>query len=468
MNTTVTTSTPQTPEHIGQWSSQFNWPLIPLHAALLHTGEVIGWEYNLAGGPYLWNPVTNQFTAVTMTTTNMFCAGLGALPDGRLLSVGGHTDTHVGTKTVYVFDPLTRAWSAAPNMTYGRWYPTVTGLPDGRSLITAGEINCNECNALIPEIYDPLTNQLSLLSSASHNFGYYPHMYVLPNGGVFAAATAKYAITSQLLNPSTLTWSAVDTATVDGGSSVMYLPGKIMKSGTSHDPDLPPDPSSNRTYTIDMTAPSPHWTETAPMAFPRTYHTLTSLPDGNVLVTGGGLTTNPTDSAIAVLPAEMWSPSTQTYTTLASLHAARLYHSIAILLPDARVLVAGGGRFFGYPSSDPSDRANAEIYSPPYLFKGPRPSISTAPQEGVYDSSINVGTPNAASIASVSLIKLATVTHAFNIDQRYLPLQFTASGNALTVQLPANANLAPPGYYMLFIVDSNGVPSTGSMIRIHQ
>jgi hypothetical protein len=247
----------------------------------------------------------------------------------------------------------------------------------------------------------------------------------------------------------------------------MYLPGKIMKSGTSHDPDLPPDPSSNKTYTIDMTAPSPHWTETASMAFPRTYHTLTSLPDGNVLVTGGGLTTNPTDSAIAVLPAEMWSPSTQTYTTLASVHAARLYHSIAILLPDARVLVAGGGRFFGYPSDDPSDRATAEIYSPPYLFKGARPSITTAPQEGVYASSINVVTPNAASVASVSLIKLATVTHAFNIDQRYLPLQFTPSGNALTVQLPANANLAPPGYYMLFIVDSNGVPSTGSMIRIH-
>src|SRR5262249_34870013 len=140
----------------------------------------------------------------------------------------------------------------------------------------------------------------------------------------------------------------------------------------------------------------------------------------------------------------------------------------ALLLPDGRVLVGAGGRYNGYPSNDPYDRLNAEIYSPPYLFKGARPTITSAPGDGAYGASISVATPNAASIASVSLIKLGSMTHAINMDQRYVPLTFSQGAGGLNVTLPANANLAPPGYYMLFIVDSNGVPSTASMIRMHQ
>ena len=145
----------------------------------------------------------------------------------------------------------------------------------------------------------------------------------------------------------------------------------------------------------------------------------------------------------------------------------RLYHSNALLLPDARVLIEGGGRFYGFPSNDPSDRLSGEIYSPPYLFKGPRPSISSAPQAATYGSSIVVQTPDAANIASVSLIRLGSVTHTFNTDQRFLPLTFSATNGQLTVHAPANSNLAPPGYYMLFILDGNGVPSTAAIMQIH-
>jgi hypothetical protein len=291
-------------------------------------------------------------------------------------------------------------------------------------------------------------------------------MYVMPDGRVFASSTAEYPIASQILNLTTGTWSVVDPVPVDGGSSVMYLPGKIMKSGTSHDPDRPPDPSTNRTYVIDMTAPSPHWVETAPMAFSRTYHNLTSLPDGNVLVTGGGSTSDAVALGGARLMAELWNPTTQTYTSLSAGSVPRLYHSWAMLLPDARVLVGAGGRFNGYPSNDPSDMLNAEIYSPPYLFKGARPVISSAPQSANVNTSITVQTPQAASIASVSLIRLASVTHAFNADGRFVPLSFTAGAGQLSVQMPANSNLAPPGYYMLFIVDGNGVPSTAAIMRV--
>jgi hypothetical protein len=286
----------------------------------------------------------------------------------------------------------------------------------------------------------------------------------LPDGRVLAAATAEHPIVSRVLDVNTQTWSVVDPDAVDGGSSVMYLPGKVMKSGTSFNADDPPVPSAATTYVLDMTQASPGWLETAPMLFPRTYHNLTLLPDGTVLATGGGITTDPVDPGIAVKAAELWSPVTETWTTMASMQTPRLYHAIALLLPDARVLVAGGGRFFG--QVDPTDRLNGEIYSPPYLFKGPRPVITSAPTLAAYGGTLAIQTPNASSIAAVSLIKLGSVTHAFDMDQRFLSLVFTPSGNALSVQAPAHANLAPPGYYMLFIVNTNGVPSVAAILKL--
>jgi hypothetical protein len=197
------------------------------------------------------------------------------------------------------------------------------------------------------------------------------------------------------------------------------------------------------------------------MAFPRTYHNLTSLPDGNVLVTGGTETTDPDNRAVSVLAAEMWSPSTQAFTTMASMVTPRVYHSTALLLPDGRVLVAGGGEYNGTMP----DQLNAEIYSPPYLFKGARPTVTSYPSTLQYGGSFAVQTPDAANIASVSLIRLGSVTHAFNQNQRFIPLSFTASSGSLTIQEPANANIAPPGHYMLFLVNSAGVPSVGAIVQ---
>jgi hypothetical protein len=144
----------------------------------------------------------------------------------------------------------------------------------------------------------------------------------------------------------------------------------------------------------------------------------------------------------------------------------RLYHSTALLLPDARVLVAGGGRENGRSQPDPKDEPNAEIFSPPYLFKGARPAISSAPSIIQYGNTFTVATPDAARIASVSLIALSAVTHAFNENQRFVPLAFEQASGSLNVRAPANGNLAPPGPYMLFIVDSNGVPSVAAMTRL--
>ena len=200
------------------------------------------------------------------------------------------------------------------------------------------------------------------------------------------------------------------------------------------------------------------------MNFARTYHTMVLLPDGNVLVTNGGQTTNAIGVNTAVHQAEMWSPATQEFSRLASMVAPRLYHSTALLLPDGRVLVAGGGRF--NPINEPTDQLSSEIYSPPYLFNGARPVISSVPGTIQIAATFTVITPDALQISSVALIRLGAVTHAFDQNQRYVPLTFQQAPGGLTVHSPSSANLAPRGHYMLFIVNSNGVPSVASIIKV--
>jgi len=454
-----------TPALVGQWGSVFSWPIVAVNTSLLPNGNVLTYDGQTVGyDARLWNPTTGTFLSVPNPTTNMFCSGQCQLADGRILVAGGHFSGHVGLRDTNIFNSTTSAWSLVAPMKTQRWYPTVTTLGDGRVLVTAGEINCSGCSAPLPEIYNPQTNVWTELGSASLSMPYYPHMYLLPDGRVLAAGTSEHPIVTQVLTIGTQTWSIVDPDPFDGGSSAMYLPGKVIKSGTSADPDLPVFPSATTTYVIDMTQPTPRWQQTPPMGYPRTYHTLTILPDGDVLATGGGTTTNAIGVSTAVLPAEIWSPVTQTWTIVASMGAPRLYHSEALLMPDARVLVLGGGHFNGI--NEPTDQLSAQYYSPPYLFNGPRPTITSAPATITYGGSFTVQTPQAAGIAAVTFIRLGSVTHTINMDQRLVPLAFTAGGGSLTVQAPANGNLAPPGYYMLFILDANGVPSVAAIMKI--
>jgi chitodextrinase len=461
----VTVGTP-TGSTAGQWAAPVAWPIVAVHANLLATGEILAWDgQDFGNQATLWNPAGGTFTSVPNSLTNIFCGGQCLLPDGRALVAGGHNGAHIGLRDTNLFDPATRTWSRVAPMAVGRWYPTVTALPDGRMLVTAGEIDCGGCVATIPEVFDPQLASWTQLTGASMSFPYYPHMFVLGDGRVLAAATTEAPIVSRVLDIPTQTWSAVDpTTAVDGGSSAMYAPGKILKSGRSVDPDQPVIPSTATTYVLDMNQPTPAWRQTASMNFARTYHTLTLLPDGTVLATGGGPNTDALGVDNAVLAAELWSPATETWTTLASMQRPRLYHSTALLLPDARVLVLGGGRFNG--GDAPTDQKSSEIFSPPYLFKGARPVITSAPTTATYGAGIGVQTPDAASIGSVVLMKLGTVTHSFNTNQRIVPLAFTAGAGTLSVQTPANANLAPPGHYMLFILNTNGVPSVASIVQL--
>jgi hypothetical protein len=289
-------------------------------------------------------------------------------------------------------------------------------------------------------------------------------MFLLSDGRLLDAGPDT---TTRILDPSNWTWSTIGTSPFDGMSAVMYRPNKIMKAGSWADPDFngsaqPLYQSRADTAVLDMNATSPAWRSTAPMAYPRSYQNLTLLPDGTVLASGGMTDSDGTDLSKAVLPAEIWNPDTETWTTVASEQIGREYHSTALLLPDGRVLMAGGGQLPGSPAVN---ETNAEVYSPPYLFKGARPTISSAPSLVQYGQSFTVSTPDASTISKVSLVRLPSVTHAFDQDQRFQFLNFTAGSGQLTVTAPATANLAPPGYYMLFVVNGNGVPSVASMVR---
>jgi hypothetical protein len=403
----------------------------------------------------VWDPVFNAFVSIG-APANIFCSSVEQMADGRIFAAGGHVGAHFGLTVAQAFDPVAQSWTVLPDMNFPRWYPTTTILPDGRLISLSGETSCAECFVRTPEIYNPATNAWSQLSSAQFSFAYYPHVFVLSNGRVLVSSTAEDPTASQVLDVAAQSWTPIGGPAVDGGSALMYAPGKVLKSGTSIDPDTPARTSMATAYVLDTTQASPTWRAVQSMAFPRAYHYLTSLPDGSVLLTGGGPTTAATDTANAIRQAELWSPATETWTTLASMNAPRLYHSIALLMPDGRVMVGGGGRFDDLTA--PTDQFSAEFFT--------RPVIGSAPATVAYGTNFAVQTPDAARIAKVSLIRYGAVTHSINMGQHFVPLAFTAGGSSLTVTAPANANQAPPGNYMLFLVDTNGVPSLAATVRL--
>jgi hypothetical protein len=259
----------------------------------------------------------------------------------------------------------------------------------------------------------------------------------------------------------------------DYGTAAMYEPGKILVVGGGGNSSWPtPDPKASTptatAETIDLNAGTPTWQNVAPMSVPRRHLNSTILPDGQVLITGGtsgGGFVN-INEGLAEKAAEMWNPSTKEWTTLASNSVMRVYHSVSILLPDGTVLHGASGNAMAGAVPVP-DENNHEIFSPPYLFKGARPTITSAPPASVgYGQSFTITTPNAAQVTTVRWIHIGTVTHAFDFGQRANTLTFTPTETGVSVTAPSGPNLAPPGYYILFILNRNGVPSTGQIIKL--
>jgi hypothetical protein len=450
------------PSISGQWSPVENWPIVTVHGVLLHTGKVLIFDRPSAGPTArVWDPATNAFTSVPNSTTDLFCAGHVSMSDGRVLVVGGHGGgpPNQGTADVNIFDPVGLNWTLVRSMAFKRWYPTATALPDGRVLVMSGSATNLTDYIATPEVYDPANNTWTRLTSAALTMPTYPQMFVLPDGRIANPGNYEYPAPTRILNLANQTWTTVDATSRDGGS-VMYEPGKVLKCGSSADSGFS-GPAAATTFAIDFTSPTPTWQQTASMSYPRAHHGMTILADGKVLVTGGGTQRDGYYVENAVYHPELWDPATKTWAVMAPASRPRLYHSIAMLLPDGRVLSSGGGR-----DGPGVDQLNAAIFSPPYLFKGARPAIQSAPDVVAYSSSFELQTPDAATVAAVHLIKIGAPTHAYDQDQRLVKLSFAPAAGGLSILAPANANIAPPGHYMLFLINGNGVPSVSRIVRL--
>jgi hypothetical protein len=445
---------------VGSWSSVFSLPTVAVNLTLLKTNKVLFYEDG--SSPTVWDYLNNVFTSVP-TSADLFCSGQTALADGRILVVGGYggSGSNLGIANAEIFDPSNNSWTIVPKMSYARWYPTATPLSDGRVIVMGGWQTDQHSNVGIPEIYDPVANTWTQLTNANNPFETYPFIYMLPDGRLVHVNGSEYPTVTDILNLNTQAWSTVDPNVTDGGSAAMYLPNEIMKAGSATDSQNS-GPSASTTFVLDMTQASPAWHQTASMVYPRSFLNLTTLPDGTVLATGGETDKNGGNISNAVYAAELWSPTTQAWTTMASMHTPREYHGTALLLPDARVLVSGMGADFG----NVPDEMSAEFYSPPYLFKGPRPTITQAPAQIAYGQNFFVQTPDGAAISSAVLIRTGAVTHFFDQNTRFVPVSFQQTSGGLTVTAPANGTAAPPGYYMLFIVNSNGVPSVAPFVEL--
>lgn len=447
---------------MGRWDGAFSTPVVDVHMHLLPTGKVLMWGDQ--GDAQLWDPAnpSGGFTPVTKTF-RMYCSGHTILRDGRLLVVGGTSPSTRGLRLATVFDPVSRSWSATSSMAQGRYYPTITALPDGEVLAVSGH-DTTLADVTVPEVWNGSAwRQLTGAPLAIPN-PYYPAMFVAPNGKVFLAGFPQ---TSQYLDVTGAgQWTPVAERNVADrtmGSAVMYAPGKILYAGGG-------DPPTASAEVIDLNQPAPSWRSVQSMAFARRQMNATLLADGSVLVTGGTSGPGFNSQAGAVHDAELWNPQTETWTMMAAESKTRTYHGTALLLPNGKVLSSGSGEGGGIPFA--SSQFSAQVFSPPYLFNSDgspagRPSITSAPATLFYGQPFTVQTPDAGSVTRGTLIRLSSVTHAFNMSQLIYGLAFTAAGqSAVSATAPPNATIAPPGPYMLFLINGSGTPSVAKMVTV--
>ena len=469
----------------GEWGPEVPWNIVPLHMSLLPDGKLLAWgREEMDGGmgqPRLWDPSTGDPTgaAMVMADTMLFCAGHALMPDGNLMVSGGHKDDDRGLDVTNIFEYQTGTWRAGlPKMAFGRWYPTVTTLPDGRMITVAGQDSASNV-VKIPEIWENGA-WVQLPGADNVELPYYPRDFVDPTSGQLFMAGER--IMSRWLDVDGSTggdrgrWisgpSHIWPFNRDYGSAVMYESGKILYVGgggyTGWDTPDPRSPTPTETAEkIDLTAGVKSWTSAGSMSSPRRHHTATVLPDGQVLVTGGVSGGGFNDVASGVRAAEIWDPATNEWSTLASNAVVRAYHSVSILMPDGTVLhgASGDADIPGTTTPYPAQRSH-QIFRPPYLFKGARPEITDAPASATWGQSFNVTTPAAGQVTAVRWIRLGAVTHGFDMSAMAVSLEFTRGQGSLSVTAPANRNVAPPGHYLMFVLNRNGVPSEGRIIRV--
>jgi hypothetical protein len=467
----------------GQWTDTLSWPNMAIASAVLPNGNVISYGREFAaenpphyvippgrhdGVPYMWNPSTGAFTNIdTPAHDDLFCSGLAIMADGSVIIMGGNAVfDQVGQRFNRKFNYLTNTWTLGANMAAGRWYPTVTTMSNGDVFVISGA-DTNQAINPIPEVYHHASNTYTELTGLNNAVNFWVWMFVAPNGNLFYSGdgAATYFISTSGTGSTVggFIWTQSELIR-SYGSAVMYDAGKILIVGGGN-------PGATSAEIIDLTQGSPAWQYTASMNFARRQMNALILANGQVMASGGSSGPDFNPATNIVYTPEIWDPVVQTWTEMANYKMPRLYHSETLLLLDGRVLSVGGGQ---PAATGLNDNFNAEIYSPTYLFNpdgsavtASRPIITSAPTQVTYNQNFSVNVQNvAAGTAKVLWTRLNAVTHAIDMNQRLNHLSATQSGNTLTVTSPANANLAPPGHYILWVLNANGVPSVGSVIQI--
>jgi hypothetical protein len=518
----------------GKVSPIYTWDLMPIHAALMPNGKVFAWgggnDYNKDTNLTVWDPALgegpNARTRIYYTNGNLFCAGFSHLPDGKLLIAGGHWNNFVGVPNANIFDSATPDISQALNPTTsmyaeklpnavgnprgdkdfdptlyykdpkhtGRWYPSTTPLANGEIMVSEGYSSILSVTNNLPEVWQSNSGGgwRALDNAKITDVGalsYYPFMYPRPNGEVvrIGPEATMYAFTTNGTGAVRKLNRRPDNITRDYGSAAMFAPGKILLVGGNGGDGAGIDPL-NTGVVVDITTDQPTVTPTAKMAYPRRHLSTTVLPTGDVLISGGssGEGHNKAPYAVAM---ELYKVASNSFKTLANINTGRGYHSVALLLPDGRIMIGGGGSCGQCQTN--GDQNNVEYFKPPYLFKSDggtgqievtsRPEINTITNSTGTPMDLNTGIgygqnlklTTTGKIARVTMIKLGAVTHARNFDQNFNQLAkvsntFDAGINtsSLTVTMPSEPAWATPGHYMVFAIDTDGVPSIAKIIRL--
>jgi galactose oxidase len=480
------------------WTDPIALPLVPASAANLPDGKLLLWSargptyFGSNGGLATYTTVFDPASGTTTpaVTTNpgqeMFCEGLSMLADGGILVSGG-SDAGKTSR----FDPRTGAWSAAGTLNIPRAYNASATMSDGSVFTVGGSWN-GGYGGKSGEVWSPTTQAWRTLSAVPADMptganaanaanpplngpdaaGVYRadnHMWLFgaADGWVFHAgpSAAMHWIDTRGIGAIVQAGLRGDDAYAMTASAVMYDAGKILKLGGA--PNHDSGDAFKTAYVIDISAgppKAPTVRKVAPMAYGRTFVNSVALPNGEVVVIGGQTYPKGFSDDFSVLAAELWSPVTERFVTLPPMQKARNYHSIALLLPDGRVLAGGGGL-----CSCAGDHPDAEILTPPYLLApdgapAARPTLQTAPASATWGAQVAVTTDR--PVRQFALVRMASATHSVNTDQRRIPVAFTGDAGRYTLAIPTDRGALLPGNYMLFALDAQGVPSVARTVNI--
>jgi len=466
------------------------------HAALLHTGKVILLPAENVKKWTLWDPANPQATPLELPPPDdfdqLYCCSHTFLRDGKLLIIGGggHSSS-LAIRSTWTFDPHGNVWDKKEDMEYKRWYPTAITLSDGRVLAISGT------GVTKVEVYDPdsgwdeFTGADHMLDGTNIFSGLYPGLHLIPSGDVFYTRTGFNAqpgdksATLEIGHPGNHWHINYKMKYEDHheGMSVMLLRRHEFSEPGPGDADPQPldspipyarilviggggsrwgapgnrptcqDKPGRSVEMIDLPPLSgtPAWKDAADLHDKRCNGNAILLPDGTVLVCGGAIGTT--------IGCEIYDPDNDSWIKADPLKYERMYHSVALLLPDGKVLITSG---------DTGNKRKMELYSPPYLFRGPRPSYTIPDHHIHHDAEFSIHSPDACRIKKIGFMRPSAVTHQTDTEQRYIPLHFDRHGKCeLRIRAPKSGAIAPPGYYMLFIVDDCGIPSEARFVQLH-